>query len=75
MKAVVGKQYRHYKNQKEYVVLSIGIHTETHEEMVVYEGQYRDSEFGNNPVWVRPRAMFEEEVVLDEKKISRFKAI
>ena len=44
-------------------------HSETLEDMVVYEAQY------NNPlskVWVRPAAMFEEIIELDGKKVSRF---
>lgn len=70
-KAVIGKRYRHYKG-REYVVLALGRHSETQEELVTYQGQYNDPEFGNNPVWVRPRAMFEDVVVLNGETVQRF---
>ncbi len=74
MEAVIGKRYRHYKGE-EYVVLNIANHSETLEELVVYEAQYDDSEFGNNAVWVRPRAMFEEEIDIDGKMADRFGSV
>jgi len=72
MKAKVGSLYQHYKNQKTYKVLSIARHTETLEEMVVYEGQYDDPQFGMKPVWVRPLAMFEAQVKADDGLVHRF---
>lgn len=58
--------YRHYKGN-EYDVLSVAKHTETLEPMVVYRALYGDQE-----VWVRPLAMFNETVEVDGKTISRF---
>lgn len=55
----VGGLYRHYKNKNFYRVLSVAKHSETLEDLVVYEAQY------DNPlskVWVRPISMFTEEV-------------
>ena len=62
----IGGIYRHYKN-KEYKVLALATHTETLEEMVVYQALY-----GEEAVWVRPLAMFMEMVEIDGKKIPRF---
>ena len=52
--AVVGSRYSHRKGG-DYVVTGIAEHTETREEMVVYQ---RESD---GKLWVRPRAMFEDE--------------
>jgi cyclomaltodextrinase len=75
MEAEIGKKYIHYKNKKKYLVLNFAIHTETGEEMVVYEGQYDDPEFGHNPIWVRPRKMFEEAVETESGNVHRFELI
>lgn len=69
MKAETGRKYRHYKGN-EYEVLYIAMHTETEEEMVVY----RDLSDASK-VWVRPRAMFEEEIEVEGKKVPRFASI
>jgi len=61
----VGK-YRHYKG-KEYEVIGIAKHSETLEELVVYQALY-----GERGVWVRPVKMFLEEVEVDGKKMPRF---
>lgn len=71
MEAIVGKRYRHYKGN-EYIVLALGRDSETLEEVVVYEAQYNAEDFGDKSVWVRPRAMFEEEVEHDGERIARF---
>lgn len=61
-------RYRHYKGN-EYKVLGVAKHSETLEEMVVYEALYNDAE---SKLWVRPRKMFEDEVDIEGKKVSRF---
>lgn len=66
-----GERYRHYKGN-EYLVLAIARHSETTEQMVIYEGQYTDPEFGHNPVWARPYDEFIEEVEVDGTMVSRF---
>jgi hypothetical protein len=58
--------YRHYKG-KHYVVLQIARHSETGERLVVYRCLYEDYSW-----WVRPLAMFTEEVNVDEKIVPRF---
>ena len=47
-------RYRHFKGN-EYRVLFVARHSETLEEMVVYEALY-----GEHGVWVRPAAMGDE---------------
>lgn len=60
--------YRHYK-EKFYKVIDVVQHSETLEEMVLYETQY-ENELGK--LWVRPLAMFLENFEVDGKKVPRF---
>jgi hypothetical protein len=62
-------KYLHY-NGKEYEVIGVAKHSETQEEMVVYRALY-----GEGQMWVRPLAMFLEEVEADAKKVPRFRHI
>lgn len=64
----IGK-YRHYKG-KEYEVIGVAKHSETLEELVIYKALY-----GEGQIWVRPLAMFIEEVEIEGIKIPRFKYI
>lgn len=59
-------RYRHYKGN-EYEVIGIARHSETLEPMVVYRPLY-----GEGRLWVRPAAMFAENVVIDGKTQPRF---
>ena len=59
-------RYRHFKGG-EYEVLGIARHSETIEEFVVYRAV--SDEHG---LWIRPAAMFLEEVERDGKKMPRF---
>jgi len=59
-------RYRHYKG-KDYQVLGCARHTETEEEFVVYRALY-----GEGGLWVRPKAMFLESVVVGEATTPRF---
>jgi hypothetical protein len=70
-KAVVGSLYKHFKGNK-YKVIAIAKHSETLEEYVVYEALY-DNPRGK--IWIRPRAMFEEEVTKDGKNFPRFELL
>jgi hypothetical protein len=69
---MIGK-YRHYKG-KEYEVTGIARHSETLEEMVLYKALY-ESEFGKDSLWVRPKAMFFEKVMIDGGEVDRFEFI
>lgn len=61
-----GKKYRHFKGNQ-YLVLYIAKHSETLEEMVVYQALY-----GERGIWVRPLDMFLEQVEVDGKRVHRF---
>lgn len=61
--------YRHYKGIL-VTVLGIAKHSETLEEYVVYT--HPNGERGDNELWVRPKKMFEENVIVDGKEIPRF---
>lgn len=60
--------YQHYKGPK-YRVLGLVRHSETLEELVYYECLYANA---NGQFWVRPRAMFEGDVVVDGVTQPRF---
>ncbi len=60
-------KYLHYKG-KEYRVLGVARHSETLEELVVYQLLYGDYSW-----WVRPLKMFEEFVEVDGQLVPRFK--
>lgn len=65
---VIGGTYRHYKN-KLYRVLSVAKHTETLEDIVVYEALY-ENQMGS--IWARPLTMFLESVSVDGYSGPRF---
>jgi hypothetical protein len=64
-----GKKYRHYKG-KDYLVLYQAKHSETQEDLVVYQALY-----GERGIWVRPLEMFLEDVEVDGKLVERFKEL
>ena len=53
-----------------YKMLGIAQHSETLEEMVVYQALY-----GKHEIWVRPKTMFFDKIVRNGIKIDRFKEI
>jgi hypothetical protein len=69
MTTIRAGKYRHYKN-KDYLVIGIGRHTETLEEVVLYQSLYGTGEF-----WVRPAAMFNEDIEYEGKIQKRFQFI
>ena len=59
-------RYRHYKGN-EYEVLGVARHSETDDRVVVYRPLSNDS-----GLWVRPLAMFVEDVVVNGERVPRF---
>lgn len=64
---VLGGIYRHYKGRL-YQVLYIARHSETEEQLVIYQALYDDYD-----IWARPFAMFMEDVQMpDGIEVPRF---
>jgi len=61
--------YKHYKGNL-YRVISFATHTETLEDMVVYEAMYDD-----NKIWCRHKTMWNDEIEINGQKIKRFELI
>lgn len=58
--------YRHFKG-RDYKVLHVAKHSETQENLVVYQAMYEE-----HVIWVRPIDMFLEKVVRDGQTFERF---
>ena len=58
--------YRHFKGGL-YRVEGVARHSETLEEMVVYRALY-----GERGIWVRPAAMWDEQIERDGQVVRRF---
>ncbi len=63
------RYFRHFKGGL-YQLIGYAFDSETLEEMVIYQALY-----GDHKVWVRPKNMFFEDVVLDNNKIPRFQEL
>ena len=59
-------RYRHYKGH-EYELVGVVRHSETLESLVLYRPLY-----GEGALWVRPHAMFFENVIIDGVEQPRF---
>lgn len=59
-------RYRHFKGG-EYRLIALAKHSETLEDMVVYQALY-----GEGGIWVRPASMWNESVEHNGKTVSRF---
>lgn len=64
-------KYKHFKGGL-YNVIGVAKHSETLEELVVYEALYENP---NGKLWVRPLKMFTETVDRDGKVMPRFEYI
>jgi hypothetical protein len=64
-----GSKYRHFKGN-EYVILGIAIHTETGEELVIYQSIKEPEK-----VWARPKKMFLDYVDREEYTGPRFERL
>ncbi len=66
---VVGSLYEHYKGLR-YKILGVARHSETLEELIVYQALY-----GEGNIWVRPLNMFLESIVINGQLQPRFKLV
>lgn len=69
----IGK-YQHYKGGL-YEVIGVAHHSETLEELVVYKMLYNKGDYKIGDLWVRPKKMFLETIVVDSVETPRFKYI
>lgn len=65
-------KYQHSKTGNFYRVIGVAKHSETLEDLVVYECLYENQK---SMIWVRPKTMFLEEVEINGQKVPRFKFI
>lgn len=61
--------YKHAKTGNEYRVICLAKHSETLEDMVVYEALYENE---RSKFWVRPASMFAETVTINGVETPRF---
>jgi hypothetical protein len=61
--------YRHYKGQF-YNVIGVAKHSETLEDLVIYQALYDDYGF-----WIRPKTMFFERVMVGDQSVPRFELV
>lgn len=64
-------RYRHYKG-KDYQVVGVAKHSETLEDLVIYEALYNNE---TSKLWARPLSMFTSSVIFEGKKVPRFKYV
>ena len=57
--------YKHFKGNL-YEVLFIAKNSETEEDMIVYQNVEKGD------IWIRPKSMWNEEVLVDGKRVLRF---
>ncbi len=65
--------YEHFKG-KRYEVIDIARHSENQELMVVYKALYA-GQYPEGSLWVRPLAMFQQNVLVNGKVVPRFRFI
>ena len=61
--------YKHYKTGNLYRVIGTAKHSETLEDLVIYEALYENKV---SKLWARPAKMFEEQVEWKGTKVPRF---
>ncbi len=67
-------KYTHYKN-KNYEVISVGKHSDTLEDFVIYKALYDSKEFGNNAIWIKSLEDFSANITINWKEVKRFRYI
>jgi hypothetical protein len=66
---IVGSLYEHYKGPR-YKIIGVARHSETLEELIVYQALY-----GESGIWVRPLTMFLENITIHGRSQPRFRQI
>lgn len=66
---VIGGTYEHYKGLR-YKIIGLARHSESLEEMVVYQALY-----GKNDIWVRPLGIFLEDITFEGRSLPRFRFV
>lgn len=75
MNVGVGERYKHYKGG-EYTIIAIGrLESDPHVECVVYRAEYATHDMPKGTVWIRPRAQFEETILVEDVPTCRFSKI
>lgn len=72
MEIIAGQVYKHSKSGNLYKIIAVAMHSETLEDLVVYEALY------DNPktkYWVRPVGMFFEVVEINGEQKPRFELV
>ena len=64
--------YQHSKTHNFYRVIGEALHSETLEELVIYECLYENPQ---SKIWIRPKVMFLETVLLNGKTVPRFQFV
>ena len=67
-------KYQHYKGNF-YEAIGIAHDSETLAELVVYRALYNSEDFGDNALWVRPKAEFFGTVTVDGEEVPRFRPV
>ena len=67
-------KYQHFKGNF-YEVIGLARHSQALEELVVYRALYVHPQYKENPLWVRPKAMFLENVMHEGEDVPRFKFV
>ena len=67
-------KYQHFKGMM-VEVLGVAFHSETMEEMVFYTHDDPIRGKDANTLWVRPKKMFLENVIVDGKEVPRFRYV
>jgi hypothetical protein len=64
-----GQIWKHSKKGNLYKIIAVGKHSESLEDMVVYETQYDNLV---SKIWIRPLSMWNEEVEIEGAMVPRF---
>ena len=74
MQLKVGQIWKHYKEDHLYKIIALPKHSDTYENMVVYEAQYEPTDT-DNKLWVKETAEFLKEIEWQGKRVPRFELI